>query len=109
MSIGLDLTKNLSYMTRQQRLLRAKDASDNGFESLGMYAAGVVAANQAGLAVGTINALTLGYLACRVAYVYAYVELGANRRLAGVRSVCWAISMGLCLALWVKAGLKAMG
>ncbi|KAG5936133.1 hypothetical protein E4U53_000283 [Claviceps sorghi] len=91
--------------SRQERLLRAKGASDNGFESLGLYAAGVVAANQAGVAAGTVNALSLGYLVCRVAYVYAYVELGGNRRLAGLRSVCWAVSAGLCLALWVKAGL----
>ncbi|KAG6008600.1 hypothetical protein E4U21_004240 [Claviceps maximensis] len=93
---------------RQQRLLRAKAASENGFESLGLYAAGVVAANQAGVGAWTINALTLGYLVSRIAFVFAYVELGANRRLAPVRSICWALSVGLCLGLWVKAGLVVM-
>ncbi|KAG6038578.1 hypothetical protein E4U41_004028 [Claviceps citrina] len=150
--LGLDLTKNLSYLTvpavflatcvfphsyaiassgvydnanprgwreaiaradmdksLQQRVLRAEGASQNSFESIGLYAAAVVAANQAGVGAGTVNGLTLGYLACRVGFVFAYVELGANRRLSAVRSGLWAVSMGLCLALWVKAGLAAMG
>ncbi|KAG6006005.1 hypothetical protein E4U54_000249 [Claviceps lovelessii] len=94
---------------RQQRVLRAKAASENGFESLGLYAAAVVAANQAGVAAGTINALTLGYLASRIAFVFAYVELGANRRLAVVRSLCWAASLGFCFGLWITAGLEVMG
>ncbi|GAB0131670.1 hypothetical protein EsDP_00000132 [Epichloe bromicola] len=93
---------------RQQRLLRAQNASENGFESIGIYAAGVIAANQAGLSASTVNALTLGYLASRLAYVFSYVELGANRRLSGVRSGFWVLSMGLCFTLWVKAGLKAV-
>ncbi|KAG5969762.1 hypothetical protein E4U58_001088 [Claviceps cyperi] len=99
---GADMDKSL-----QQRLLRAKSASENGFESLGFYAGGVIAANQAGVPVATVNALTLGYLACRLAFVFAYIELGANRRLAGVRSLLWAVSTGLCITLWVKAGYKA--
>lgn len=93
---------------RRQRLLRAQNASENGFESIGIYAAGVVAANQAGLGAGAVNALTLGYLASRLGYVFSYVELGANSRLSGVRSGFWMVSMGLCFTLWVKAGLKAI-
>ena len=53
----------------KQRILRAKNASGNGFETLGFFAAGVLAGNQAGIKPAALNVLALGYLASRVAYV----------------------------------------
>ncbi|EFY98618.1 uncharacterized protein G6M90_00g012910 [Metarhizium brunneum] len=93
---------------RQQMILRAKGASENGFESLGLFAGGVIAANQAGLHPCVLNTLSIGYLAARLAYVFCYVKLGANRKLAGLRSLAWMVSVTLCLTMWVKAGIKAM-
>ncbi|KIE00052.1 membrane protein, partial [Metarhizium majus ARSEF 297] len=96
------------FLQRQQMILRAKGASENGFESLGLFAGGVLAANQAGLHACVLNTLSIGYLAARLAYVFCYVKLGANRKLAGLRSLAWMVSVTLCLTMWVKAGIKAM-
>ncbi|KHN95157.1 uncharacterized protein MAM_07042 [Metarhizium album ARSEF 1941] len=93
---------------RQQMILRAKAASENGFESLALFAGGVVAANQAGLHACLLNTLSIGYLASRLAYVFCYVKLGENRKLAGLRSLAWTVSVTLCLTMWAKAGIKAM-
>ena len=68
---------------------RAHAATANGLESLGFYAAAVVAANTAGVAVADINALTLGYVGCRLGYNIVYVYLQQNRKLAPLRSVLW--------------------
>jgi uncharacterized MAPEG superfamily protein len=109
MSSSPQLTPDLADAPQlQQRILRAKGASENGFESLGLFIGGVLAANQAGLDVGVINSLSIGYLVARCVYVFAYVKLGENRKLAGLRSLCWAVSVGLALTMWIKAGLKAM-
>ncbi|UNI14442.1 hypothetical protein JDV02_001070 [Purpureocillium takamizusanense] len=94
--------------TLRQRIIRAEGASQNGFENLGLFASGVVAANVAGVAAPEISALSVGYLVARLAYVVAYVHLGANRRLAPVRSLVYMASTGLLLAIWVRAGLKLM-
>ncbi|KAG8417150.1 hypothetical protein J3459_012601 [Metarhizium acridum] len=93
---------------RQQMILRAKGASENGFESLGLFAGGVLAANQVGLHACVLNTLSIGYLAARLAYVFCYVKLGGNRKLSGLRSVAWMAGVALCLTMWVKAGMKAM-
>jgi uncharacterized MAPEG superfamily protein len=42
------------------RILRAKAAHANGNETIGLYAAAVVAANVAGVEAKTVNYLTLG-------------------------------------------------
>ncbi|KAL6868376.1 hypothetical protein J3F83DRAFT_714649 [Trichoderma novae-zelandiae] len=92
----------------QQRILRARSAMENGFETLGLYAAGVAAANHARVDARLLNLLTLGYLASRAAYVYAYVVLCADRKLAPLRSVCWAAGAAAWAALWVLAGRNVM-
>ncbi|KAJ6446322.1 Membrane associated eicosanoid/glutathione metabolism-like domain-containingprotein [Purpureocillium lavendulum] len=94
--------------TLRQRIIRAEGASQNGFENLGFFASGVVAANVAGLDGPEISALSLGYLVARLAYVFTYVHLGANRRLAPVRSLVYMASTGLLLTIWVRAGLKLL-
>ncbi|OAQ70496.1 membrane associated eicosanoid/glutathione metabolism-like domain-containing protein [Pochonia chlamydosporia 170] len=92
----------------QQAILRAKGASENGFESMALFAGAVVAANQVGLHACVVNTLSIGYFVSRLLYVFAYVKLGENRKLAGLRSLMWMVSVGLCMTLWFKAGLKAM-
>lgn len=92
----------------QQRILRAKSSSENSFENVGVFAAGVAAANQVGLDTGLINTLALGYLVSRLAFVFAYVQLGQNRNLSWMRTTCFIVSSGLMMTMWTKAGLKAI-
>ncbi|KAL7943574.1 hypothetical protein V8C42DRAFT_329446 [Trichoderma barbatum] len=89
---------------RQQRIMRAQSAQENGFETLGLYAAGVLAANYAGVDVRMLNLLTFGYLGTRVAYIFAYIVLCQNRKLAPLRSLCWAAGCAILVSLWVMAG-----
>lgn len=79
----------------------------NGFETLGMYSAGIVAAAVTGVPVKTLNYLSLAYLASRVGYNTVYIRLQENKKLAPLRSVCWNISIGIIATLWIKAGNKA--
>lgn len=75
---------------------------------MALFAGAVVAANQVGLHACVVNTLSIGYFVSRLLYVFAYVKLGENRKLAGLRSLMWMVSVGLCMTLWFKAGLKAM-
>ena len=68
---------------------RAFAATNNGIESIGFYAAAVVAANSAGVPIADVNALTLGYLASRLGYNVIYIYLQKNRKMAPLRSVFW--------------------
>jgi uncharacterized MAPEG superfamily protein len=70
-------------------VLRASAASANGLETLGLFAAAVVAANVARVPVYDLNILTLGYLVSRAFYNLTYVFLQRNRRFAPLRSVFW--------------------
>jgi len=53
---------------RLKRIHRGEAASSNGLETIGIYAAGVVAANFARIPTETLNQLTLTYLASRLVY-----------------------------------------
>lgn len=80
----------------------------NGFETIGLYAAGVAAANHTGVAIPTLNLLTIGYVATRLAYDVVYIWLQANRRLAFLRTTAWLIGVFLTLSLWIKAGYMVL-
>ena len=88
------------------RILRAKSASENGMETLGMYAGGVIAANMANLDAYTLNALTLSYLASRLAYNFIYIRLQDNRSFAPLRSVAWGAGICLIFTLYIMAGMS---
>ncbi|KAK4106386.1 hypothetical protein N658DRAFT_17281 [Parathielavia hyrcaniae] len=87
-----------------RRIARAEAASANGFETLGLYAAAVVAGNTAGVAAERLNQLTLAYLLSRAAYSYIYVFLQDNSKFAPVRSLVWMAGAGLIMTLFVAAG-----
>ncbi|UNI13859.1 hypothetical protein JDV02_000557 [Purpureocillium takamizusanense] len=93
---------------RKARILRLEGASINGFETLGFFAAGVLAANHAGLETEALNALSVGYVLARVAFVAAYAGI-RNRRLSWARTLVWNLASLASVALWVKAGLKVAG
>jgi uncharacterized MAPEG superfamily protein len=87
-----------------RRIQRGEAACANGLETIGIYAAGVVAANVAGVPKDTLNVMTLGYVASRVVYNWVYVFAQDNSRVAPLRSLVWLVGVGLLTGLWVKAG-----
>ncbi|KEY74485.1 hypothetical protein S7711_04517 [Stachybotrys chartarum IBT 7711] len=91
----------------KEHFIRAKNASQNGYETLGLFAAGVVAANQAGVSRRTLNALSWGYVVSRVVYNLIYINLGGYRTAgAFMRSSAWSVSMILSIGLFVAAGFE---
>ncbi|KAK3399332.1 hypothetical protein B0T20DRAFT_409879 [Sordaria brevicollis] len=99
------LAKDTTIDKRQlNRILRAKAASSNGLETIGLFAAGVVAANAAKVPVDTLNKLSLFYLGSRAVYNFVYVFLQDNRKFAPVRSLVWMASLGSIFTLFIKAG-----
>ncbi|OLN88352.1 hypothetical protein CCHL11_00523 [Colletotrichum chlorophyti] len=88
------------------RIFRAQAATQNAFETLGLFAASVVAANAAGVDARTTNVLALGYLGCRALYNVIYVRLQDNRNVAPLRSLVWTTSIGIIFTLYVKAASK---
>ncbi|KAI9166923.1 Endo-1,3(4)-beta-glucanase [Paramyrothecium foliicola] len=97
-----------AFLQTKARVGRAHDASTNSFETLGYFAAGVLAANQAGVAPPEINSLAIGYLISRVAYIIAYVHLSATEQGSSVRSLIWMFGIGASSMLYIKAGLQSM-
>ncbi|KAG7290677.1 hypothetical protein NEMBOFW57_000680 [Staphylotrichum longicolle] len=87
-----------------RRISRAKAAAANGFETIGLYAAAVVAANAARVPAGRLNKLTLAYVLSRVVYNYVYVALQDNARMASVRPFVWMAGIGIIMTLFVSAG-----
>ncbi|KAF5650415.1 hypothetical protein F52700_385 [Fusarium sp. NRRL 52700] len=81
--------------SHKQFLLRAKAATENGLETIGCYAAGVLAANFAAVPAPTINILGFGYVVNRLLYNIAYLWLQDNPRLSRVlfylpyTTYCW--------------------
>ncbi|TQS33027.1 hypothetical protein Golomagni_06643 [Golovinomyces magnicellulatus] len=149
-TLGLDLTKNLSYFTvpaaflvshvshmvaaassgkaydngnpknfesnlknsqtldkaTKERTLRLKYAANNGLETLGFFAASVVAANQAGVEIEALNKLSIGYVISRLVYTLYYANTGEDIKLSVARSGLWVSGIFCIVGLWVKAGLK---
>ncbi|EQL03349.1 Membrane associated eicosanoid/glutathione metabolism-like domain protein [Ophiocordyceps sinensis CO18] len=92
----------------KQRILRAEGASQNGFESLGFFAAAVVAGNMAGLGATELNALSVSYVATRLAFVVVYVHFQTDRWWSTPRTAFWLAGIGLVFRLWIRAGLVVM-
>ncbi|KAI1750136.1 hypothetical protein F4782DRAFT_510080 [Xylaria castorea] len=90
------------------RIQRAEAASSNGFEGLPLFAAAIVAGNSAGLSNTAMNSLSVTYILSRIVYNWVYIFLGANRKMAGLRTPVWFVGIGSALTLFVKAGLAKM-
>ena len=102
-----DLVHNLvfrlpSFCTAEFFLFQ-EGAQSNGFENLGLFAAGVVAANMAGVATPTLNGLSIGFVASRVVYNYVYI-FNDTAVLAKARSWVYMVGVGICWTLYVLAG-----
>jgi len=88
----------------KNRILRAKAASTNSFETLGLYAAAVVAGNLVQVDKDTLNYLTALYIISRALYVFTYVWLQDNRAFSPLRSVFWGAGIWSIVSLFIKAG-----
>lgn len=73
---------------------RANAAQNNGFEVLPLFIAGVIFAQMGDVEQSRIDMLALGFVAARIAYIWAYLT---NR--ATLRSLIWAIGMAISVAL----------
>lgn len=63
----------------------------------------MTAANAARVDPARLNALSLTYVASRVAYNFAYVSLGANRATVPVRSLTWMAATTAAVWLFIEA------
>ena len=96
---GYDNHEPRAWLARQQgRRARANAAQANSFEALPIFIAGVLVAQLAGVAVATVNALAVAFVALRILYIALYVS---DR--APARTVVWMLGMGVCIALFVLA------
>ncbi|KQV60481.1 hypothetical protein ASC95_03245 [Pelomonas sp. Root1217] len=75
---------------------RANAAQANSWEALPIFIAGLFVAHQHQAAQGTVDALAVGFIAARLAYVGLYV---ADR--ASLRSLLWIAGLVACVALFI--------
>ena len=96
---GYDNHDPRAWLARQEGYrARANAAQANSFEALPVFIAGVLVAQQAGVAGATVNALALAFVVLRVLYIALYVS---DR--AAARSIVWMLGLGVCIALFVLA------
>lgn len=84
----------------QPRLRRAYHAHSNALEAFAPFAAGVLAAQLAGLAPAAIAGLSLGFVVLRIVHGLAYIA-----DLAWLRSLAWFGAMGCVVTLFARAAL----
>lgn len=91
-----------SWIAQQDnpRLRRAYHAHSNALEAFAPFAAAVLMAQLAGVATSTITALSLGFVALRIAHGIAYITDAA-----GVRSVAWFGGLACVITLFARAAL----
>jgi len=75
---------------------RANAAQANSWEALPIFIAGLFVAHQHQAAQGTVDALAVGFVAARLAYVGLYL---ADR--ASLRSLLWIAGLAACVALFL--------
>ena len=75
---------------------RANAAQANSWEALPLFIGGLLVAHQHKAAQGTVDALALGFIAARLAYIGLYV---ADK--ASLRSLMWVAGLAACVALFV--------
>nr|XP_036578208.1 uncharacterized protein CTRU02_11709 [Colletotrichum truncatum]KAF6785409.1 hypothetical protein CTRU02_11709 [Colletotrichum truncatum] len=90
----------------KNRILRARSAAQNAWETLGMFSAGVAAANAAGVDPYYVNLLSFGYIGSRILYNIIYIRLQDNRAWAPARSLTWISGLALTFSLYLAAASK---
>eukprot|EP00873_Tetraselmis_striata_P036221 jgi/Tetstr1/456485/TSEL_043208.t1 len=85
----------------QELVARLTACGANAWENLPVFAAGVLAANQAGVAQSTILPACAAYLLGRVVFTGAYIA--GTPAMGWVRSVAYAVGTGASLKLLINA------
>lgn len=85
--------------------LRAEAANDNQFQTLGLFAAGIVAANVAGLPRGHIHNYAITYLVSRAAYSVLYI-VGDSPFFANLRTLAYLTAVGSIFTSFITAGIQ---
>ncbi|KAF2691614.1 hypothetical protein K458DRAFT_325085 [Lentithecium fluviatile CBS 122367] len=87
------------------RYERGKAAHANLMENAPFFIGAVIVGNMMGLSAETMNTAIGSYLALRVAYIVAYINV-TSQKYSYVRSLLWAISSFVLGGIFVKAGNK---
>ncbi|MFY7866059.1 MAPEG family protein [Roseateles sp.] len=96
---GYDNHNPRAWLAQQSgRQARANAAQANSFEALPLFIAGVLVAQQLQAPQEWVNALAMGFIAARVAYIAAYLA-----DFATLRSGLWFLGMGCSVALFFSA------
>jgi len=74
---------------------RANAAQGNSWEALPLFLAGLFVAHQHQAAQATVDALALGFIAARLAYIALYLADQAT-----LRSLLWCAGVAACVALF---------
>lgn len=93
---GFDNHAPREWLARQQGWqARANAAQANSWEALPIFLAGLFVAHQHQAAQATVDALALGFIAARLAYIGLYLADQAS-----LRSLLWIAGLGVSAALF---------
>ena len=94
---GFDNRNPRAWLDRLEGLgARAYAAHLNGFEAFPFFAAAVIVAHQIHANQAWLNALAVGYIAARIAYIVCYFT-----DLASLRTLVWTLGFGLNIAIFL--------
>ena len=88
------------------RIIRAEAAAQDTVESAPYFAVAVLAGNLVGLPPDLLNALSIAYLATRMAYIDAYI-FSESVTVAVLRAVLFSIGHMIIWSVFILAGLRA--
>ncbi|KQY88599.1 MULTISPECIES: MAPEG family protein [Roseateles] len=93
---GFDNHAPREWLARQQGWqARANAAQANSWEALPIFLAGLFVAHQHQAAQATVDALAMGFIAARLAYIGLYLADQAS-----LRSLLWIAGLGVSAALF---------
>jgi uncharacterized MAPEG superfamily protein len=95
----------LSSRTRG-RIIRAEAAAVDTIESAPYFAVAILAGNQVGLPNGVLNALSLAFLATRMAYINAYIS-SETVAVATLRATLFSVGHMIIWSVFIFAGMQA--
>ena len=95
----------LSSRTRG-RIIRAEAAAVDTIESAPYFAVAILAGNQVGLSNGLLNALSLAFLATRIAYIDAYI-FSETVAVAILRATLFSVGHMIIWSVFILAGMQA--
>ncbi len=94
---GFDNRNPRDWLAKQQGWrARAHSAQLNSWEALAIFAAAVLTAHVAGAPQASVDALAIGFVVARLAYIACYLA-----DLASLRSLVWVAGLGLSIALFI--------